>query len=255
MDFTLSEMQEMLRTSARDFLKVNSPAKFVRQMEADSKGFTDDLWKQMGEMGWMGLNIPEAYGGAGGSFLDMAILLEEMGRYCLPGPFFSTAILGANTILEGTEEQKKKILPEVAAGKMFLTWALFEDRAVITSSDIETSASKLGDDYIIRGTKIFVSDAHVADSIICVARTTERERAEYGISLFLVDPKSKGVHITPLKTLMGDKQFEVIFDNVAVPSHNIVGRLNEGWQIVRSVAMKAMVGRCAEMVGASRQLN
>jgi alkylation response protein AidB-like acyl-CoA dehydrogenase len=137
---------------------------------------------------------------------------------------------------------------------MCLTWALFEDRAVITSSDIEVSAVKLGDEYIIRGTKIFVSDAHVADYIICVARTTERERAEYGISLFLVDPKSKGLQITPLKTLAGDKQYEVIFDNVAVPADNIVGRLNEGWQIVRSVAMKAMVGRCAEMVGASRQL-
>ena len=106
MDFNLTEEQEMLRKTARDFLTTTCPKSLVREMVKDEKGYPLQLWQKMGEMGWMGLNIPEEYGGAGASFLDLAVLLEEMGRACLPGPFFSTVVLGGLTILEaGSEEQ------------------------------------------------------------------------------------------------------------------------------------------------------
>lgn len=255
MDFTLSEMQEMLRTSARDFLKTNCPTKFVREMASDQKGFTDDLWKQMGEMGWMGLAVSEDFGGAGGSFLDLVILLEEMGRYCLPGPFFATVVLGGTLLSEaGNKEQKNTLLPKLAEGKLFLTLALLEDSGIISAADIKTTAEKQGDNFVLHGTKLFVADAHVADYIICAARTSEKGRPEEGVTLFLVDAKNKGIGTSQLNTLIGDKQCEVVFDNVVVPADNIIGSLNEGWQYINKVMENATIGRCAEMVGASRQL-
>lgn len=255
MDFTLTEMQEMLRTSARDFLKTNCPTKFVREMAHDEKGFTDDIWKQMGEMGWMGLAVPEDFGGAGGSFLDLVVLLEEMGRYCLPGPFFSTVVLGGALIAEaGNEGQKNTLLSKLAEGQLFLTLALLEEGAKLSAADIKTKAVKQGEEYIIQGTKLFVPDAHISDYIICAARTLDQGKPEEGITLFLVDAKSQGISISPLKTLTGDKQYEVVFDKPVVLAENMIGDLNEGWPFIEKVMEKATVGLCAEMIGASRQL-
>ena len=135
MDFNLTEEQEMLRKTARDFLTTNCPKSLVREMAKDEKGYPLQLWQKMGEMGWMGVIIPEEYGGAGASFFDLVVLLEEMGRACLPGPFFSTVVLGGLTILEaGSEEQKKETLPKLAEGKLLLTLALTEPSAKERSS-------------------------------------------------------------------------------------------------------------------------
>jgi len=255
MDFTLTEMQEMLRTSARDFLKNNCPTKLVRQMVKDDKGYTEDLWKQMGEMGWMGLVVPEKYGGAGGNFLDLVVLLEEMGRACLPGPFFATVVLGGLTLIEaGNEEQKTALLPKLAEGKLFLTLAFLEASARYSADGIQMKAAQQGSDFILQGTKLFVSDGHVSDYIICAARTAATGKPEEGITLFLIDTKSPGVKINVLKTLTGDKQCEVVFDNVTVPARNVIGNVNEGWNVLNKVLEKATIARCAEMVGAGKQL-
>lgn len=255
MDFTLTEMQEMLRTSARDFLKTNCPKSLVRQMAKDDKGYTDDLWKQVGEMGWMGLIVPEKYGGAGGSFLDLIVLLEEMGRACLPGPFFATVVLGGLTLIDaGNEEQKTALLPKLAEGRLFLTLALLETTVRYTADGIQMKAVPDGDGFILTGRKLFVPDAHVSDYIICAARTRTTTKAEEGITLFLVDAKSAGVSVNLLKTIAGDKQCEVVFDNVQVPSANVIGNRDEGWKIIDKLLEKATVARCAEMVGAGKQL-
>src|SRR2546422_1386657 len=127
MDFGFSEEQEMLRKSARDFLAKESPMTYVRQMMEDERGFRDEQWKKMAELGWLGLILPEEYGGAGGDFVDMVVVLEEMGRVVLPGPFFSTAILGGVAINEGAGvEQKKELLPKLAAGELRVTLAQLE---------------------------------------------------------------------------------------------------------------------------------
>lgn len=255
MDFNLTEEQEMLRKTARDFLTTACPKSLVREMVKDEKGYPLQLWQKMGKMGWMGLMIPEEYGGAGASFFDLVVLLEEMGRACLPGPFFSTVVLGGLTILEaGSEEQKKEILPKLAEGKLLLTLALTEPSAIYTAEGIQTKATQMGKEFLIQGTKLFVPDAHISDYLICAARTRETEIAEDGITLFLVDPKSPGVSCTLLKTIAGDKQCEVIFDNVNVPGRNILGNLNEGWLILDKVLEKAVVAQCAEMVGGARQV-
>ena len=118
MDLGLSEEQEMLRKMASDFLVTECPKTLVREMEEDERGYPPQLWQGMAEVGWTGLPFPEEYGGGEGSFLDLAVLIEEMGRACLPGPFFSTVVLGGLTIMDvGTEEQKKDFLPEIAEGQ------------------------------------------------------------------------------------------------------------------------------------------
>jgi len=255
MDFSLTEEQEILRTVARDFLSTECPKNLVREMAKDEMGYPPRLWHQMAEAGWMGLIIPKEYGGAGGSILDLIVLLEEMGRACLPGPFFSTVVLGGLTVLEaGNEEQKAELLPQLAEGEILLTLALTEPSAKYTGDGIQTKATLRDKEFIIEGTKLFVPDAHTSDYLICAVRTKATQSPEDGITLFLVDNKSPGISCTLLKTMAGDKQCEVTFDNVIVPFSNILGKLNLGWLILDKVLEKAVVAKCAQMVGGAKQV-
>jgi len=253
MDLGLSEEQEMLRTSARDFLHKECPKQLVRQLDESEEGYSPELWRKMAGLGWIGLPFPEEYGGSGGSFLDLAVLLEAMGYNILPGPFFSTVVLGGLTILAaGNEEQKKRFLPEIASGEMILTLALTEPSARYDAASVKTTAAVRNGGYVITGTKLFVLDANVADYLLCVAKTKETANPEEGITTFLVDARSPGVKITLLKTLARDKQCEVSFDEVSVPKENMLGELNQGWPIVQGVLQKATVAKCAEMVGGAQ---
>ena len=255
MNLAFSEEQEMLRKSARDFLTNKCPKTLVREMEADKKGYQTELWKEMAELGWLGLPFPERYKGGGFSFLDLIVLLEEMGRACLPGPFLSTVVLGGLPILEwGSEEQKQQILPKISKGEAILTLALTEPSARYDAASIQTTATPKGDDYLISGTKLFVPDAHIADWIICVARTAEKANPEEGITLFLVDAKSSGVSTVLLSTIAGDKQCELILKKVKVPRSNILGKPGQGWQMVKRIIEWAALAKCAEMVGGNQQV-
>ena len=255
MDFALTEMQKMLRTSSRDFLKAECSGRYVREMTRDEKGYSIDLWDRMAEMGWMGLIVPEQYGGVGGNFQDLVVLLEEMGRACLPGPFFSTVVRGGLTILEaGNEEQKGRLLPRLSEGKMLLTLALTEAGGMDTAEGVLTTAVRDEKDFILQGTKLFVPDAHVSDYIICAARTHRSENPEDGITLFLVDRGSPGLTTNLLSTIAGDKQCEVVFDGVRVPAVNMLGSLHEGWPVLERVLGKAAMAQCAQMVGGARQV-
>jgi alkylation response protein AidB-like acyl-CoA dehydrogenase len=253
MDLGLSEEQEMLKTSARDFLQKECSKQMVKQLDESDTGYSPELWRKMAELGWMGLVFPEKYGGSGGSFLDLIVLLEEMGHNILPGPFFSTVVLGGLTVLAaGSEEQKKEFLPKIANGEMILALALTEPSASYDAASIKAKATAHNDDYIMNGTKLFVLDANVADCILCVARTKEGKNPEDGVTIFLVDAKSSGIKCTLLKTLARDKQCEIIFDNVTVPKKNILGKLDQGWPIVKDTLQKATAAKCAEMVGGAQ---
>jgi len=250
MDLGFTEEQEMLRTSARDFLTNECPKDLVRQMAEDEKGYTPELWRKMAELGWMGLAFPEEYDGMGMTFFDLIILLEEMGRACLPGPFFSTVVLGGLTILDaGTEEHKKELLTKIANGEIILTLALTEPSARYDPASITVKTTPDGDDYVINGTKLFVENAHIADYMICATRTKEGASPEEGITLFLVDAKSPGIATTLLKTIAGDKLCELVFDNVRVPKKTILGELDKGWPVMEKILEKATVALCAQMVG------
>ncbi|MDP6782559.1 MAG: acyl-CoA dehydrogenase family protein [Dehalococcoidia bacterium] len=253
MDLGLSEDQEMLRKMARDFLANECPKTLVREMEEDEKGYNPELWAKMAEQGWTGLPFPEKYGGVGYSFLDLAVLLEEMGRACLPGPYFSTVVLAGGAILEaGSEEQKQKLLGEISQGKLIATLALTEPSASYNAKDIQVTATVEGDGYVISGTKLFVPDANVADVMVVVARTGG-QGAE-GITMFLVDPKAAGISVTQLKTIASDKLCEVTFDKVKVGQGAVLGAVGKGWPVVETVLQKAAVAKCTEMVGGAQQV-
>jgi len=251
MDYGLTEEQEMLRTMARDFLTNECPKTFVRELMEDETGHSPELWKKMADVGWLGLVFPEEYEGTGMGFRDLTILCEEMGRAVMPGPFFSTVVLvGMALLAAGTEEQKQEFLPKIASGDMVCTLAALEEDGDLWPGGIQTKAVRRADDYIISGTKRFVLDAKAADYMLCAARTKHATDTEEGITLFLVNAKDRAVYSTPLVTMDETrKQYEVQFNNVAVPASNIVGELHQGWSVVKDIALQAAAALSAEMVG------
>ncbi len=253
MDFSLTEEQQLLKNSARDFLTTECPKDVVKEIEASETGHSEDLWKKMSELGWMGVAIPEEYDGAGMTMLDLAVLFEEMGRAAAPGPMFTNLILGAMAVLDfGSEELKKAILPKVAMGETILTAAIWEPEVNADPKYIAATATADGDSYKLSGTKLFVPYASVADTILVAARTAGNPGDEKGITVFAVDSKTAGISLTPLKTIAADKQFEMILDGVTVAASDIVGTAGEGLQILKSTLQKATAMQCAVMVGGAQ---
>lgn len=255
MDFALSEEQKMLRDIARDFLEKECPKSLVKEMEKDPSGHPRELWQKMADLGWQGLVIPESYGGTGGSFLDLTVLLEEMGRACLPGPFFCTTVLGALTIIEaGTEDQNRQLLPPIVKGDAIVTLAFNEASDRWDAEGIRCVAQIRGDTYTINGTKLFVPNAHIADWLIVAARTSTGDIPESGITLFLVNRETKGITTTVLDTIDTDRQCEIQFQEVEVPSGNVIGQAERGWEVLQRTLEYATVAKCVEMVGGAQQV-
>jgi alkylation response protein AidB-like acyl-CoA dehydrogenase len=254
MDISLSEAQELLQGSARDFLQKECPIRLVRAMEADDRGYDPSLWKQMGDLGWIGLVLPEEYGGSGGTMMDLVVLLEEFGRALVPGPFVPTVVqVGLPILWAGTEQQKRGYLPRLAQGELIGTMAWYEPSATSQPSGIDATASQQGEDYVLNGTKLCVPFAHAADYLLTVAHTGTGATPADGISLFLVDAKSPGVAITKLRTIADDHQCEVVLTDVRVPRSQVLGEPGKGWAIINQVLQYGAVAKCAEMVGIAQQ--
>ena len=250
MDIAFTEEQEMLKKAASDFLAAECPKKLVRELEESEKGYSPDVWKKMAGLGWQGMVIPEQYDGMGMTFQDLTVLLEQMGRNILPGPFIPTVVEGAIPILDaGSEEQKKEFLPRVAKGELILTMAYLEPKGIRDASGIALKASAAGDNFMLKGTKVFVEMANVADYFICVTRTGKGATPDDGITVFIVDARSPGVHCEVIPTIAMDKQCEVRFDNVVVPKKNVVGKLDKGRAIVAKAIEKSVIAKCAESIG------
>ena len=255
MNFTLAEEQEMLKKMAQDFLTDKCPKTLVKRIQEDEKGYSPELWQEMAGLGWMGLVLPEKYGGTEMNFLDLAVLLEEMARACLPGPFIPTVVLGALPILEfGTDAQKQAYLPGISAGKIIFTLALTEASAGYDAGSIAVKAAADNSGYVINGTKLFVPDANIADYMLCVARTDEKADPENGLTVFIVDAKSQGISKAVLKTVAHDKLCEVVFKGVKVPKENIMGKLNQGWPIVEKILQQAAVAKSCQILGSIQQM-
>ncbi len=250
MDIDINEEQEMLRKTAKSFFENEYPKTLVREMNSDEKGYDPAMWKKMADLGWMGLIIPEEYGGIGGDFIDLSVLLEEVGSACMAGPFFSTVVLGSLSILAaGSEEQKKELLPKIVSGESIYSLALMEPGAWYDASGVSISAKAEGDEFVINGTKLFVENAHIADYILCVARTKKSSNPQEGLTLFLIDAKDQGIKCTALDTITCDKQFEVAFNNVKVSKDTILGKPGEAWDTIDNLLEQATVAKCAEIVG------
>ncbi len=255
MDFGFSEDQEMLRKSARDFLAKECPMTYVRRMMDDAVGASVDHWRKMADLGWTGLVFPETYGGAGLNMVDLVVVLEEMGRAVMPGPFFSTVLLGGMAFLEGgSGAQKSRWLKGVAQGSVKATLAVVEPSGRWDAGGVGTAAVADSGGFLLSGTKLFVPDAHVADVIVVAART-DRGSGEEGISLFAVEVPKDGVSILPLQTMDQTRRLcEVGLEQVRVGPDALIGPRGQGWAIVKRVFDRAKVGLCAEMCGGAERV-
>jgi 3-oxocholest-4-en-26-oyl-CoA dehydrogenase beta subunit len=250
MDLRFTETQEILKKMAHDFLTTECPKTLVRELEKSEKGYSPELWKKVAELGWMGLIIPEEYGGMGYTFQDLVVLLEEVGRNILPGPLIATIVSTFPILEAGTEEQKKEFLPKIAQGQLIVTPAFLESEGVFDASGIAVKATAKGDNFVINGTKLFVEMAHVADYLLCVTRTKTEARPEKGITLLIVDSKTPGISWEVMPTIAADKLCEVRFKDVNVPKKNILGKVDEGWPIVEMMLRKGAIAKAAESLGA-----
>ena len=251
MDLGLTEVQQMLKNSAREFLSQECPLTLVREMEEDERGHTDDLWRQLVNLGWTGLVFPEQYGGTGGDFMDLAVLLEETGRALLPGPLASTVVLGGLTVLDaGSDAQKRDILPGICNGRVVMTLALTEPSATLEPSGVETTATAGGDGYRLNGTKLFVPDAHTATTLLVVAKIGSAAAGpEQGITVFLVNADSPGVSVSQLNSIASDRLCEVTLENVEVSAEAVLGAVDRGWPIVQRAVQRGITAQCVQMVG------
>ncbi len=202
MRFSFSAEQDEFRTSLRRALEARSTTKDVRRLMATEQGFDPEGWKKLNqEMGLTAVLIPEAYGGAGFGYGELGIVLEEMGRNLLCAPFFSTAALATAAILNsGTEDQKKALLPAIAAGDVSATFAFSEDSGLNDAASVAMTATPSGSGYKLDGTKSFVLDGHTADLIVVLARKPG-SKGEEGLSFFTVDGKAAGLDRRLLKTM------------------------------------------------------
>jgi alkylation response protein AidB-like acyl-CoA dehydrogenase len=253
MDFSLSSDQELIKSTARKFIENECPRDLVRRLQDDERGYDPKLWRKMADLGWLGLALPEEYGGSGGGMLDLALVMEEMGRGLLPGPFFSTVAACALPILAfGRAEQKEKYLPPIAAGETLWALALTEEGGSSRASDIRMSAKAEGDVYLLDGIKLFVSFGQAADSLIVIARTSQGANPREGITVFVVEAGSQGIKKNLLPTMAKDKQCEIGFSRVGVPRANILGEPDRGWPVLELIRQRTALLKSAEMLGGAQ---
>jgi alkylation response protein AidB-like acyl-CoA dehydrogenase len=229
MNLDFSEEQQVLRDTVRKLCAEYSPIAVVRAMEDDPKGVPDALWKQLAELGLLGVLVPEEYGGSQQTLLEAAIVFEELGRALAPSPAFESGVLGAGVLLAaGSEAQKKEWLPKIASGEAIVTPAWMEPQSGFGPQGVNLRARKVEKGYVLNGTKRHVTFASAASRLLVLARTG---RKPTDVSLFLVDPQAPGVSMKQLKSLASDTQYEVSFEKVKVPAGARVGRENAGWKV------------------------
>jgi len=256
MNFGFNDEQELLRSTARKFFDNECPSTTVRTLMEAPEGMTPELWKKLAEQGWLGLIAPEEHGGMALGIVDLVVLLEEMGRAVVPGPFFSTVLLGGLAILEaGNDAQKKAWLPKICSGEARATLAWMEPSAELGAAGVTLQAAARGSGFTLNGTKLFVHDAHTADVIVVAARTSSGQNPEDGISLFLVPKGTPGLAVTLLPTMDQTRKLcEVTLTNVSVGSEAIMGAPLAGWKPLARVIDRATVGLCAEMCGGAQKV-
>jgi len=250
LDLSFSDFDEMLMSAGVDFLRRETPKLVIHELLDSETGCTETIWEKTAEMGWLGIVIPDEYGGMESSMVSAGALFETLGTGPLPGPHFSSAILGSLIVLAaGSEEQKKAILPEVTKGSITLCLALTEPDYSWEPDAIETTAEQKDGDMVLNGLKLHVLDAAAATHFIVAAKTGANEDPAKTISLFLVDRNAEGLSVRRLPGFLSGRAFEVKFDNVRVSPSEMLGAKDEGWQPLKDGIMKATPVLCAYKVG------
>jgi alkylation response protein AidB-like acyl-CoA dehydrogenase len=250
MDFSLNEEQQLLKDSVDRFVRENYELNQRRELVASKDGFSRDHWATMAELGWLGATLPEEYGGIGGGPVEAMVLMEGFGRGLVVEPYYATAVMGGNLILEGgSDEQKTALLPDMAEGKLMLSFGYAERQSRYDLFDVETAAKKSGSGYILNGHKGVVIHGGSADKIIVSARTAGAIRDKDGITLFIVDAKAQGVTVRDYQTIDGLRAAEVSLENVEVGANAVLGEVDGGLALMNDVARRSMAALSAEAVG------
>src|SRR2546428_1483867 len=240
MDLALTESREMLRPAARTFMEREAPVDVVVGLQKAESSLAPALWRKAADLGWLGILIPAEYGGSGDRLSDAAVLYEELGRGPLPGPFFSSGVLGALTVLEGaTEEQRRRILPGVASGERVLTVAITEPNTSWGPAGITLAPQGRNGSYVLNGTKLFVADATSATDLVVAVRTGD---GPTDVSLLHVDARVRGVTARRLPRFVSS-QCQVTFDNVEEPAHALLGGACRGWADTDRASSRASLMR------------
>ena len=248
MDFNLTEEQGAIQKAAREFLEKEAKD-LVREVEETHEGYSLELWRKMADLGWMGISFPDEYGGSRGDFMDLILVLEEMGRALVPGPFISSMVCSGHTLLKyGSEAQKKEFLPKLTSGKFVMAPALIEPNSSTAQGIVRDQVVMEKGDYVLSGTRLFVHYAHLADWFIYRAETNK------GNTLFVVNAKSLGVNYSLLRTIAPDRQCEVVFDKVRVPMTNILGEVGKGEEIVSKINEWGALSQCGFILGLLEQV-
>jgi alkylation response protein AidB-like acyl-CoA dehydrogenase len=255
MALVLTEEQSLLKESAKGFFDTKAPPAEHRKLRdtADADGFSRALWKEMAEMGFAGVIVPESHGGVGFGYVGAGLIAEQAGRNLTHSPMLSTAILGATALLKGgTDAQKAALLPKIADGSLLLALAS-DEAARHRPNQVATKAEPSGNGFKLTGTKSHVLDGHVADKLIVAARTSGADSDRDGITLFLVDRAAAGVATKRTLNVDANNAAEIKLDGVQVAGEDVLGQVGQGYALLNQILDAGRVGLAAEMLGVSSQ--
>lgn len=256
MALVLTEEQSMLRDSARGLISDKAPVAHLRGLRdsKDATGFSRDLWKTFAEMGFSGLLVPDKFGGSGLGCVEAGIVMEEIGRTLMPSPFLSTSVLSASALSRGgSEAQKAQHLPRIADGSLLAALAI-DEGAKHRPLQTRLQATRSGNGFKLSGDKAFVVDGHTADLLIVAARTAGSAGDQNGLTLFLVDPKAKGLAVERTAMVDSHNAARIVFDNVEVNADSVLGEVDQGFGLLEGVLNIGRGAVASEMVGLSEEV-
>lgn len=236
MDFGLSEEQRLLKESVGAFMTKECPVAYVRDCDENER-YPSELFEKMAALGWLGIPVPEAYGGSGGGCMDLAVFLEELAYHfeAAANIYYTSIVIAADAISHfGSEPQKRELLPRLARGDIRFAFSLSEPNSGSDAASLRTRAVRDGDAWVINGQKMFCSCAQIADYVLLMARTNPDAPKHDGITMFLLDPTATGVERRRLKKL-GLKPMdlnEIFLTDVRVPKDHVIGEVDKGWRNV-----------------------
>jgi alkylation response protein AidB-like acyl-CoA dehydrogenase len=256
MALVLNEEQSMLRDSARGLISDKAPVSHLRQLRdsKDATGFSRELWRSFAEMGFCGLLVPDEFGGSGLGCVEVGVVMEEIGRTLMPSPFLSTAVLAASALSRGgSASQKSEHLPKIADGSLLAALAV-DEGAKHRPLRTNMQAARSGNGFKLNGAKAFVVDGHTADLLIVAARTAGSAGERDGLTLFLVDPKARGIETERTAMVDSHNAARIVFDDVEVNADSVLGEVDQGGALLEGVLNIGRGAVASEMVGVSEEV-
>jgi len=255
MDFSFSEEQTLLRNSVEKYLADNYTFENWRKFTRAEPGRDLSHWQQFAELGLLAASLPEDFGGLGGGAVDNMVVMEEFGKALVVEPFVPTVVVGGGMVArDGSKDLKDEVLPKIAGGESIIALAFAEPKSRFNLGDVSTTAKKQGSGYVLNGNKAVVIGAPWADTLLVTARTAGGQRDEKGVTVFLVDKKSKGIATRDYPTVDSQRASEITFENVEVPATRAIGEIDNGLALVERGADEAIAAYCAEATGAMKVL-